>query len=83
MNRRDKQKGNSFSLSLFVVPKILEKLFEDFRNERLLSEYRRRSPSGIKCQWIFWNMPVEDFVVWMLENWSFSQIDALTVIVLE
>jgi hypothetical protein len=66
-----------------VSPKVLEKLFEDFQNERLLSEYRRRSLSGIKCQWIFRNMPVEDLVVWLPENWLFSQIDALSVIVLK
>ena len=77
------RKGNSFGLSLFVSPKVLEKLFEDFQNERLLSEYRRRSLSGIKCQWIFRNMPVEDLVVWLSENWLFSQIDALAVIVLK
>lgn len=39
--------------------------------------------SGIKCQWIFRNMPVEDLVVWLSENWLFSQIDALAVIVLK
>ena len=83
MNRRDKQKGNNFGLSLFVSSKALEKLFEDFQKERLLSEYRRRSLSDIKCQWIFGNMPVEDLAVWLPENWSFSQIDALAVIVLE
>lgn len=77
------QKENSFGLSLFVSSKVLEKLFEDFQNERLLSEYRRRSLSCIKCQWIFGNIPVEDLVVWLPENWSFSQIDALNVIVLE
>ena len=54
-----------------------------FKNERLLSEYGRRSLSCIKCQWIFGNMAVEDLVVWLPENWSFSQIDALNVIVLE